>query len=499
MVKKTALVFAAAVLMLSACGTEQKESGIIPDTGNKEPQEAVAIFPKTDIALVGDTMPFYDNGVMNIFYLADQRDGKTGYHPWALFRTQDYCTYEDAGIVLPYGETAEDQDIALGTGCVIKDQNGKYHAFFTGHNDYRSPMEAVMHAVSDDMMNWEKIPGDTFIANEKYSLNDFRDPYVFWVPEENQYWMLIVTRSEGSGVIARYTSKDLSSWTDQGIFFEDDMGYGTNMECPTLLQYGGKWYLSFSDQWPDRVVHYRISDSRNGPFTKPEQDTFDGSGFYAGRMETDGENLYIVGWNGTKIGHDDENDYDWAGNAVIHQLEQHSDGTLVPIVNRKVAEKMNHELKIAPEKMTESVKKLSDGYQFGGNLYELVQFEAFDESGRIEADISGYEDDDMFGIAFAPDIENVGALNFVFNIPENRIEFYNTDALIDNDAQSYVDYDFKGKDSLHMNVFVYGGVACLYLDDEVALTARMYRSSGTNWQFFGINSPVEWDNVNIYN
>ena len=89
MVKKTALVFAAAVLMLSACGTEQKESGIIPDTGNKEPQEAVAIFPKTDIALVGDTMPFYDNGVMNIFYLADQRDGKTGYHPWALFRTQD--------------------------------------------------------------------------------------------------------------------------------------------------------------------------------------------------------------------------------------------------------------------------------------------------------------------------------------------------------------------------------------------------------------------------
>ena len=62
-----------------------------------------------------------------------------------------------------------------------------------------------------------------------------------------------------------------------------------------------------------------------------------------------------------------------------------------------------------------------------------------------------------------------------------------------------MDYDFTGKDSLHMNVFVYGGVACLYLDDEVALTARMYRSSGTNWQFFGINSPVQWDNVNIYN
>ena len=34
-----------------------------------------------------------------------------------------------------------------------------------------------------------------------------------------------------------------------------------------------------------------------------------------------------------------------------------------------------------------------------------------------KADISGYESDDLFGIAFAPDIDGVGALNYVFNIP----------------------------------------------------------------------------------
>ena len=44
-------------------------------------------------------------GNMNIFYLADLRDGKTGYHPWALFETDDFCTYEDKGIVIPYADS----------------------------------------------------------------------------------------------------------------------------------------------------------------------------------------------------------------------------------------------------------------------------------------------------------------------------------------------------------------------------------------------------------
>lgn len=494
--KRLIFISAVCALALCACGTQSD-----PDAGGSAAEETdveeVTVFPRNDEALVGDTMPFFDNGKMNIFYLADLRDGKTGYHPWALFTTEDYCTFTDEGIVIPYADDVQDQDIALGTGCVMKDQNGLYHAFYTGHNDWRAPKEAVMHATSPDMMNWTKIPEDTFLEEDKYSTEDFRDPYVFYVPEESQYWMLVVTRYEGNGVIVKYTSKDLSKWEDGGVFFEDDMGYGTNMECPTLIRFGSKWYLSFSDQWPDRVVHYRVSDSINGPFKKPDQDTIDGSGFYAGRLETDGENLYCVGWNGTKVGHVDENDYDWAGNMVIHQLKQHEDGTLTPIVNEKVAAEMNHPLSETPLKITSTVKKLSDGYQFAGDEYELVQFDALPDSGRIEADISGFENDDMFGIAFAPDFENVGMLNYVFNIPENRIEFYNTDRIFDDDAQSYIDFDFSGRDSFHITFLLNNGVGCVYVDGEVALTSRMYRSQGTSWQIYGINSTAAFDNLDL--
>jgi beta-fructofuranosidase len=496
--KKLFCITLIALLLLTACNHKEpeEESEKIDVVQLSELDEA-AVFPKTE-DFIGDTMPFYDDGQMNIFYLADQRDGRTGYHPWGLLRTSDYCTYEDMGIVIPYGDSAEDQDIALGTGCVIKDQDGKYHAFYTGHNDFRSPMEAIMHAVSDDMLTWTKVPADTFIAGDNYSKDDFRDPYVFYVEEEHCWWMLVVTRSAGTGVIAKYTSTDLSKWKDAGILFEDDMGYGTNMECPTLIQYGDKWYLSFSDQWPDRVVHYRIADSIRGPFTKPEQDTWDGSGFYAGRLETDGTNLYAVGWNGTKIGHDDENDYDWAGNVVVHQLEQRSDGTLKPIPNIKVMEKLSHRLDMQPVLMTDTIKYEKNACQLAGDRYELVQFDPVQRTVRIDADVSGWGKDDLFGFAFAPNFENVGMMNMVFDVANNQICFYNTDSIIENDPQSVVPFEFNGCYSIHTTLFIGDGVATLYVNNEIALTARMYRSQGTGWQVFGVNSTAKWENIAVY-
>jgi beta-fructofuranosidase len=246
------------------------------------------------------------------------------------------------------------------------------------------------------------------------------------------------------------------------------------------------------------VVHYRISDSVNGPFVKPERDTVDGNGFYAGRLETDGEHLYVVGWNGTKFDHEDENDYDWAGNMVVHQLEQQPDGTLRPVPNEKVVAAMSHALTLEPVLMTDTVTAEENSFRLKGDQYELVQFQALDGTTRLEADVSGWGEEDLFGLAFAPDTENVGAMNYVFHPKENRVEFFNTDNIVEMDAQSFIDFDFSGRDSIHITLLIGDGVATLYLDNEAALTARMYRSQGTNWQIFGVNAGVKWDNVAIF-
>ena len=456
------------------------------------------VFPASVEGFVGDTMPFYDNGTYNIFYLADQRNGKQGYHPWAMMQTKDFVNYDDKGVVINYGEKLEDQDIALGTGSVIKDKNGKYHAFYTGHNDAYEPKEAVMHATSDDMLQWTKVPEDTFIANDNYSKNDFRDPYVIYMEDEDCYWMLITTRNDKTGVIAKYTSKDLKTWKDEGVLFENDMGSDSNMECPTLLKYKNKWYLSFSDQWPNRIVHYRVADDLKSGFKKPERDFFDGNGFYAGRMETDGERLFVVGWNGTKIGHTDDAEYDWGGNMVTHELIQDKDGSLHPVMVSEIEASMTNGLSVVPEKLTESIKESDGNLQFSGQDYEVATYKKLMGSYVVNAKIIDFDENGMFGFAFNLDQENVGKLNIVFNAANKRIEFYNTDNIMTEIPQSYVDYDFGGEDALDIKMIIADGVVSMYVNDEIAFTERMYLSQGMDWGIFSIKSKLSVEDLKIF-
>ena len=460
--------------------------------------EDVKPFPVSDTGFVGDPMPYYENGVFHVFYLEDVRDGKLGYHPWALYETDNFYDYEYKGQVLPYGSTAEDQDIALGTGCVIKDKNGMYHAFYTGHNDHRSPKEAVMHATSGDMATWTKIPEDTFFAGEGYAQDDFRDPYVLYMEDEGRYWMLVTTRNEHTGVILKYTSDDLSTWTEEGVFFENDMGTDSNMECPSLLQYNGKWYLSFSDQWPGRQWHYRVGNAAGGPFETPEKDVIDCDGFYAGRLETDGENLYVFGWNATKEKHLDEEAYSWAGNLVAHQLVQSANGELFPILNASVKEKMNQELPLEPTKMTETVRQEGGNFTFHGEKYEAVEFGKLRGSYLFQTTIKDFKDGERFGFAFYTDKDAVGALNILFNMEENKIEFYNTNKIYDMEPQSDLDFDLADTEELNVSILIADWVVSMYVNDQCAFTARIYSSQGNGFGMFSINSGIQCENVRIY-
>lgn len=281
-----------------------------------------ALYPTAPGTFVGDPMPYYDGQDFLIYYLEDHRDEEVGFHPFSLFKTRDFYHYQNAGEVIPYVNEADDQERALGTGSVIKDKDGLYHAFYTAHNGDLDPKEAIMHATSKDGERWDKLPNHTFFASLAYEANDFRDPYVFYVEENDEYWMLITTRQEGTGVIAKYVSDDLETWIDEGVFFKNDIGNDSNLECPSVVYFEGQWYLAFSDQWDQRVVHYRVAESLEGPFEKPDKglDHVDGAGFYAGRLETDGDNLYLVGWIPTKDEHDDRFNYNWAGNLAVHQL-----------------------------------------------------------------------------------------------------------------------------------------------------------------------------------
>lgn len=44
-----------------------------------------------------------------------------------------------------------------------------------------------------------------------------------------------------------------------------------------------------------------MSRNLTGPWTAPENDTFDGRAFYAAKTYSDGKKLFAFGWNPTKI------------------------------------------------------------------------------------------------------------------------------------------------------------------------------------------------------
>ena len=292
------------------------------------------LYPAPENAYVGDTMPFVtEDGNLELYYLYDTDHNGQGYHPIYRFTTDDLCGYEDDGMMLSYGLMSE-PDPALGTGSVVRGPDGLYHLFYTGHNDTGNGgmgKECVMHAVSADRKNWEKRPEDTFFSPEGYSRDDFRDPEVF-LAEDGRYWMLVAARDGAlGGVVAKYTSADLTDWTFEGPLFAPQAQY--MLECPDLFRMGDTWYLTYS--W-DCVTYYAMGPSMNGPFTVPENNTLDGQGqmegngfvFYAAKTAEWGDHVYLCGWLGRAALSADSGIYQWAGNVLNHQLVRLEDGKL---------------------------------------------------------------------------------------------------------------------------------------------------------------------------
>lgn len=309
-------------------------------------------FYRPQNAWAGDFIPLYAEGKYQLFYLLDWRNSeKYGEGtPWYRLSTNDFVHFEEHGEVIPRG-TKEEQDLFIFTGSAIQ-ANGKYHIFYTGHNHHlaaaNKPMQAVMHATSNDLQHWTKIPGDTFFApTDKYEKNDWRDPFVFYNEETKSYNMLLAARfikgiPRRRGLTALCSSKDLVTWKVEEPFYAPDEFF--THECPDLFKIGDWWYLVFSEFTDKVATRYRMSRSLKGPWLVPQQDTFDGHAFYAAKTASDGKNRFIFGWNPTRSDNKDNGGWNWGGNLVVHQVIQQPNGELGVRVPATVSNAFNKPL-----------------------------------------------------------------------------------------------------------------------------------------------------------
>lgn len=445
---------------------------------NKSITHINGFFPRVDGSFVGDPMPVYNEGEFDIFYLNDVRGGSDlGVHAIHLLSTTDLYHYQNHSEVIPYVNNVNDPELLLGTGSIIK-VGDTWHAWYTAHNENVFPVESIMHATSKDRLHWVKHPQDTILPGDNYRGNDFRDPHVVWVAEKKEYWMLITTRSNGRGVIARYSSTDLKNWEDRGVFFDNDtLTSNSNLECPTLVFFNGRWYLSFSDQWPLRLTQYRVADNPEGPWRKLGNYAVDGAGFYAGKLAIKDDRLFIFGWIPTKAGNSDQGNIDWAGNLVVHELIADKDGQLKSVIPQELQRVINDNP--GPVRSMQPVKTLKTATQFGP-LQSYV-YPPLPKRGELTATVDIPSAGMIMSFGLTDDHISDSTLNVVFNKTKGKVYFFNSPltSIHRANAESWMDVPLGEK--IELRILIQDSMAVFYINNTAAFSTRMYSMPGKPW------------------
>lgn len=487
------------MLILSACGNTQTSQYEVIN------QDNMSLYPRQANGNIGDVMPFYHDGVWNFFYLHDSPPNP-GFHPWYRMSTVNFTEFTDHGEIIPVVHDLTSQELALGTGSVIE-KDGTLFAFYTAHNGRLLPKETFRLSISNDQMQtWTKQDFEIDPRDFGFDWYDFRDPHVIFIPEKNQYYMLFTTRHLGLGAIGYLVSDDLLNWTKEsdGIYFLNNRFNGTaqidsNLECPTLWQFGGYWYLTFSDQKPNRQTHYLYKKNFTDSWIKPSMGEFDGKGLYAGKVSASETQMILAGWISYDFNRN--NEYGWGGSFIAHELKQNANGTLYVDVISQVTEKISHpqELEVNETNIANATKNRIE--MIPTNQYQYVALNKLTGINRIEGNLNIESIEGYFGMFFDYRL-NESSYHYDVNLRTNQLSFYRGHFTQRSSANLYTTNSFFNT-SNHLKFVIlfeetndnYGSIVTLYIEGQVANSGRMFRNDQSNFGFYALNSKVTISNL----
>lgn len=433
---------------------------------------------------VGDTMPYYEDGVYYIYYLKDGGDSYN--HSIYLATTVDFVTYFEQEE--PVLEAARDggQDGWIGTGSVVK-VNGEYYFFYTGHSASSTAefQEKILVAKGGSLTSFEKVAGwEIAPPAELNQKNDFRDPQAYYDPESGEISLTVTASKDNVARILKYTvSANLQEISYDGIIFSNSVGNFWNLECSDTFQMGERWYLTYSAQ--DDTLWYASSDERYGPYSEAKR--LEGKLFYAAKHVEDGENVYMAGWARRSESVSSTQDVSgWAGNLVV----------------QKVCQKENGELYLAPvdavKEQFQSRRELltEDTHVFleAGALYTYEEvftcYESFLLCGKFR-----YSGEGSFGLCFDYNGRN-DKYKMISICPAQNVlqhSFNEGNTLI---AETEIALE-AGKE-YSFTYIQEGSVGIFYIDGMAALTVRLYGVSGKPVRLFAENNAVLFSSLRQY-
>ncbi|MBQ5950600.1 MAG: InlB B-repeat-containing protein [Lachnospiraceae bacterium] len=438
----------------------------------------------TSQPFVGDTMPYYEDGVYYIYYLKEAGDSYN--HSAYLVTTKDFLTYEEYHDPVLEANRGGGQDSWIGTGSVVK-VNGKYYFFYTGHGSGATLeyAEKVMVAVGDSPLAFEKKEGwEITPPSTLGQKNDFRDPQAY-IDEATGNIILTVTASQGGVArLLKYTlSPDLTSANYDGIIFTDPTGKFWNLECSDTFKIGNKWYISYSGQ--DDTLWYASSDNRYGPYGEAYR--LDDKLFYAAKHVEDGEKSYMVGWARRSESVSSTQDVAaWAGNLAVQEIIQLEDGSLILDPVDSIQDTFSVRRALATEN--------SHIYLESGSRYNYTDAFTCYESFMLSGDFV-FNGEGTFGLSF--DYNGRADKNkFIVIDPKN-----DTLSLAFNEGKTAITETAAELTPGETYSFTYiqdGSVGIFYLDGQASLTVRLYGVSGKTIQLFAENNTIQFTSLRQY-
>lgn len=467
------------------------------------------LFFRPEGAWCGDFIPFYHAGIYHLFYLHDWRDhAKNGEGTaWYRISTTDFIHFTEHGEMLARG-SKEEQDLYVFTGSVLEAE-GRFHIFYTGHNHHLipqgKPQEAVMHAVSDDLQHWTKIPEDSFFAPQTgYEPHDWRDPFVYWNAETGLYEMLLAARhtagsSRRRGCTALCTSSDLKTWSVEEPLYTPELYY--THECPDLFQIGEWWYLIFSEYSESHVTRYRMARSPKGPWVTPHNDTFDGRAYYAAKTAGDGERRYLFGWNATREQNKDFQLWQWGGNLVVHEIVQEAEGTLSVRLPESLKKHLSTIQAVSFRESTGDVTPIENGARidafekFGRSLVRPLP-----STCRIALDMVYAEGTQAFGVQLrvGEDADTGYYLRFEPRFQRMVLDCWSRRGDLAHWVEVERPLKLLPNVSLHLDILLSDSILEVYADNQTALSARLYDHTAGDWGLFVQEGAVTFSNTQLY-
>ncbi|MEJ2044454.1 MAG: glycoside hydrolase family 68 protein [Reinekea sp.] len=217
------------------------------------------------------------------------------------------------------------------TGCIIDDDKGLFHLFYTGTSDKENGLyQRIGHAISKNLHDWKRV-GNGFCLDlvgdnsdyyevehikDKWHDRAMRDPWVIKNPNGSGWLMFFTARASGiteanaGGAIGLAKSEDLDHWQLQQPVFTGVFG---QLEVPQVFEWNNHWYLMFCNtpkDWskhyiaqypgiPTTGTHYMLADSPLGPWQMAPGSFFDVDELhhrYAGHIIEHRGQHYLMGF-----------------------------------------------------------------------------------------------------------------------------------------------------------------------------------------------------------